>query len=729
MSPPGEDVLEGGVESLEVVSIIGFDGSIVQGVKVHPDGKHIIYPVGNKVVIIDLDTKKQHSLSGHTNIISAINLSPSGKYIASGQINHIGFKAKIIIWDFAKREIKSSYELHKVRVEALAFSKGDHYLISIGGRDCGFVVVWDIAAGQPLCGTTATKGMQGEAYTVCTTNSRVPCFISGGDNNLTVWSIDREARSMSGVDVNMSKLKRQVLCIDIHERDEVCYCGTSTGDVLKIRLNFHHDVDILVPVKTPILKGCFTKIAKKTLPRGQVELYGQGVRSIILLLSGKLLIGAGDGSVDLVEEKQKDCKEKEVSVAFKLPSSPVLRILKSTNVNGTVTSLNFSRGMLLAGTAKSEIYIINMDSFEAELIFTCHTSVIYDICFPENFSDVFATASKDDVRVWSTSTFNELLRIEVANFSASAVVFSHDGKSIVTAWNDGVIRSFTPLTGKLIYAIMNSHNKGASALDITHSDKFLVSGGCEGQVRLWEVTPYRQKLVCVLKEHKAPISAIHINSNDDEAASASTDGSCIIWDLIRKCRKQILFSNTLFMCVRFYPTDVQLLTGGSDRKVAYWEVYDGNLIREVEGSASGSVNTLDISEDGNLFVTGANDQIVKLWKYQEGITTHIGVGHAAVVTAIRFSPDTKLIVSGSGAGSIFVWKNPFYVEKKEEETKKAEAVEEEKHKSDEKVADHQEDIKDIESVRSAESAASCKCKCATQPCLNISDLVQDENCD
>lgn len=66
------------------------------------------------------------------------------------------------------------------------------------------------------------------------------------------------------------------MCMDLNERDEVCYCGTSTGDVLKIRLNFHHDVEVLDPVKTPILVGCFSKISQKKLPEGSVELYQEG---------------------------------------------------------------------------------------------------------------------------------------------------------------------------------------------------------------------------------------------------------------------------------------------------------------------------------------------------------------------------------------------------------------------------------------------------------------------
>lgn len=66
------------------------------------------------------------------------------------------------------------------------------------------------------------------------------------------------------------------------------------------------------------------------------------------------------------------------------------------------------------------------------------------------------------------------------------------------------------------------------------------------------------------------------------------------------------------MCVKFYPTGVQIITGDSDRKIAYWEVFDGTLIREIEASKSTGVNTLDISPDGELIVSGGNDEMVKV---------------------------------------------------------------------------------------------------------------------
>lgn len=49
---------------------------------------------------------------------------------------------------------------------------------------------------------------------------------------------------------------------------------------------------------------------------------------------------------------------------------------------------------------------------------------------------------------------------------------------------------------------------------------------------------------------------------------------------------------------------------------------------------------------------------LQLWKYREGITTHVGVGHAGVITSVRFSPDKQKIVSASADGAIFIWRCP-----------------------------------------------------------------------
>ena len=70
--------------------------------------------------------------------------------------------------------------------------------------------------------------------------------------------------------------------------------------------------------------------------------------------------------------------------------------------------------------------------------------------------------------------------------------------------------------------------------------------------------------------------------------------------------------NTLFKCVAYHPLEHQLLTTGTDRKLAYWETLDGSMVRELDGSLTGSVNALDVSADGLYFVTAGDDKMVKV---------------------------------------------------------------------------------------------------------------------
>ena len=61
----------------------------------------------------------------------------------------------------------------------------------------------------------------------------------------------------------------------------------------------------------------------------------------------------------------------------------------------------------------------------------------------------------------------------------------------------------------------------------------------------------------------------------------------------------------------------QLLTTGSDRKVAYWDTFDGQAIRVLEGSEEGEITTLSVSllgafkDDKNLEAKARN--ILEWW--------------------------------------------------------------------------------------------------------------------
>ncbi len=70
-----------------------------------------------------------------------------------------------------------------------------------------------------------------------------------------------------------------------------------------------------------------------------------------------------------------------------------------------------------------------------------------------------------------------------------------------------------------------------------------------------------------MKDHKGPVNCIRIKASDEECVSASSDGSCIIWDLHTFKRRTSLFANTFFKSVVYHPDESQLVTAGTDRKV------------------------------------------------------------------------------------------------------------------------------------------------------------------
>lgn len=65
--------------------------------------------------------------------------------------------------------------------------------------------------------------------------------------------------------------------------------------------------------------------------------------------------------------------------------------------------------------------------------------------------------------------------------------------------------------------------------DCCCQQKFIVSGGQGGEVRVWEVRS--RELVCHLKEHNARVNAVAVFIDNLHVLSCSRDRSFLCWDL------------------------------------------------------------------------------------------------------------------------------------------------------------------------------------------------------
>ena len=68
-----------------------------------------------------------------------------------------------------------------------------------------------------------------------------------------------------------------------------------------------------------------------------------------------------------------------------------------------------------------------------------------------------------------------------------------------------------------------------------------------------------------------------------------------------------------------------------------------------------SVLQVAFSPDGKLLATGSADKTVKLWDVRTGEAKNTLTGHRAEVDAVAFSPDGKLLAGGDRDGTLKLW--------------------------------------------------------------------------
>lgn len=142
-----------------------------------------------------------------------------------------------------------------------------------------------------------------------------------------------------------------------------------------------------------------------------------------------------------------------------------------------------------------------------------------------------------------------------------------DGTSVTSGWSDGKIRAFAPKSGKMLYQINDAHNHGVTAIT-SLDDGSVLSGGVEGEVRIWGIELTVQRMKVNMKEHRSMVTSIALSADNKRAVSVSSDGSCIIWDLENSNRLACLFEKTMFQQVSFNREEFQVVTTGSARNIS-----------------------------------------------------------------------------------------------------------------------------------------------------------------
>ena len=93
---------------------------------------------------------------------------------------------------------------------------------------------------------------------------------------------------------------------------------------------------------------------------------------------------------------------------------------------------------------------------------------------------------------------------------------------------------------------------------------------------------------------------------------------------------------------------------GSRKEIRLWDIVTERHKQTLSGHRDGVISVV-YSPDGRLLASGSLDKTVYLWDTVTGQHKQTFSGHTRSVESVVFSPDGRTLASGSRDGTVLLW--------------------------------------------------------------------------
>lgn len=200
---------------------------------------------------------------------------------------------------------------------------------------------------------------------------------------------------------------------------------------------------------------------------------------------------------------------------------------------------------------------------------------------------------------------------------------------------------------------------GVIGLSLSRDGKTLVTAGTDGVVRVWDIAS--GQVMRTLNGHTNAIYKAELSPDEKLIASSSRDLTARIWDA---STGREIHRLTGFKCsvksVAFSPDGRMLATVGNEGMLKVWDVETGKELKSLVHSDSPdvdvSVYSVVFSRDGKKIYAGNGDGTISEWDAAAGKETNVWKAHKDTIIALAFSPDYRLLASdGYNEANVKLW--------------------------------------------------------------------------
>ena len=192
----------------------------------------------------------------------------------------------------------------------------------------------------------------------------------------------------------------------------------------------------------------------------------------------------------------------------------------------------------------------------------------------------------------------------------------------------------------------------------TSSDKSLLVGGGNPFINLFDLKSRSDAPVFSYEGHTNNVTAIGFQRDGKWLYSASEDGTLKVWDIRTPNSAQYSFDcGAAIHTAVLHPNQTEIITGDQTGSVKVWDLNMKMCREEFAPAIECPIQSLSISQTGNVLTVGTNKGRVFVYGANEGqlVKTHDFQAHNNYLLKCVISPDGRRLATASADKTVRLW--------------------------------------------------------------------------
>lgn len=290
-----------------------------------------------------------------------------------------------------------------------------------------------------------------------------------------------------------------------------------------------------------------------------------------------------------------------------------------------------------------------------------HTGRVFSAKFSHDGKRVVTASEDGTARVWDAASGREVFSIRPNSGSTGSItkaLFSYDDRWIAICGDDGLLQIVDAASGHVALRLTGNWPKLGEtqvlSVAFSHNNRRIAAAYGDGMAAIWDATTGHQ--LVTLKGHSGSVTSIAFDPSDRRVVTGSDDATARIWDSVSGTGLLTIRGHRDWVdCVDFSPDGSLIATASEDGTAKIWNAVSGKLVLSFEDHTD-KVFSISFSPDGRQLITASKDKTVKIWSAQSGELLQELRGHTGFVYDARFDSGGTQVVTASEDGAVRLWR-------------------------------------------------------------------------